>query len=66
MRGLALVALAGLTACNSEPSFDERYTEASQTITAKANEIDEKLANKPVSDAAAGESVDGNDRQSEE
>lgn len=51
--GLATALL--LSGCNREPSFDERYAGAEQTIRKKAAEIDAELAaaNRLASEAAA-------------
>lgn len=41
---LSLAILAALSACEREPSFDERFDSAQQEIEAKASELDEDLA----------------------
>ena len=43
MRGGAFILLLVLSACRSEPDFDERYETAQETIEAKAKSIDEEL-----------------------
>lgn len=48
------LALA-LCACSSEPSFDERYSEAENEIEERARELDEQLQNADANVAAAGE-----------
>jgi uncharacterized lipoprotein len=51
MRVLAVLALAMLAACHSEPSFDERYNAAEKQIRDTASEIDAELE---VPDGASG------------
>jgi hypothetical protein len=51
-----LLALAGLTACKREPTFDERYAGAQKAIREKAGELDKdmaKRASENATDAAA-------------
>lgn len=40
----ALVALAALSACKREPTFDERYAGAQKAIRQKAGELDKDMA----------------------
>ncbi len=47
MRACALLFLLALAACNSEPSFDERYETAEQEIRQKAAELNEDLSEAP-------------------
>ena len=53
MRGVVILAALALCACESEPSFDERYDTAQETIEAKAKALDAELAQPPLPDAAA-------------
>ena len=46
MRGAVIIAALALGACESEPSFDERYDTAQETIEAKAQELDAELEEK--------------------
>ena len=48
MRGALILAGIALSACQSEPSFDERYDTAQETIEAKAKELDAKLQEAPT------------------
>ena len=48
MRGAVIMAALALGACESEPSFDERYDTAQETIEAKAKELDAKLQEAPT------------------
>jgi len=48
MRGALILAAIALSACQSEPSFDERYDTAQETIEAKAEELDAKLQGPPA------------------
>jgi hypothetical protein len=44
MRGLILLVTVALAAgCGREPSFDERYSNAAQSIAGRANELDAEL-----------------------
>ena len=43
MRSVVLLTAILLGACQSEPSFDERYDSAHQSIEAKAKELDAEL-----------------------
>ena len=43
MRGVMILAALALCACESEPSFEERYDTAQETIEAKAKELDAEL-----------------------
>ncbi len=53
MRGVVILAALALCACESEPSFDERYDTAQETIEAKAKELDAELEQAPLPDADA-------------
>lgn len=53
MRGVVILAALALCACESEPSFDERYDTAQETIEAKAKELDAELEPPPLPDADA-------------
>ncbi|MEC7400210.1 MAG: hypothetical protein VYD00_09370 [Pseudomonadota bacterium] len=53
MRGVVILAALALCACESEPSFDERYDTAQETIEAKAKELDAELEPPPPPDADA-------------
>ena len=53
MRGVVILAALALCACESEPSFDERYDTAQETIEAKAKELDAELEQPPLPDADA-------------
>ena len=48
MRSAIILAAIVLSACQSEPSFDERYDTAQETIEAKAKELDAKLQEAPT------------------
>ena len=48
MRSAIILAAIALSACQSEPSFDERYDTAQETIEAKAKELDAKLQEAPT------------------
>ncbi|MBB4856709.1 hypothetical protein HNO88_000006 [Novosphingobium chloroacetimidivorans] len=41
---MALVALAALSACKREPTFDERYAGAQKAIRDKAGELDRDMS----------------------
>lgn len=55
---LGLIAALSLSACNREPSFDERYATTEKSIRKKAAEIDAELAEaeRQASEAAAAAS----------
>ena len=53
MRGVVILAALALCACESEPSFDERYDTAQETIEAKAKALDAELEQPPLPDADA-------------
>jgi hypothetical protein len=61
MRLTAVLALLLITACRGEPDFDERYDQASEEITAKADAIDAELQRREKkagnANEAANESV---------
>jgi hypothetical protein len=42
--GCALLALAAVTACKREPTFEERYAGAEKAIREKAGELDKDMA----------------------
>lgn len=42
--GILILLLLGATACEREPSFDERYAETRKRIDAKSQELDAELA----------------------
>ena len=48
MRSAMILAAIVLSACQSEPSFDERYDTAQETIEAKAKELDAELQEAPT------------------
>ena len=48
MRSAIILAAIVLSACQSEPSFDERYDTAQETIEAKAEELDAELQDGPT------------------
>ncbi|MBO9510818.1 hypothetical protein [Erythrobacter sp. A6_0] len=48
MRSAIILAAIALSACQSEPSFDERYDTAQETIEAKAEELDAELQEAPT------------------
>ena len=48
MRGVVILAALALGGCQSEPSFDERYDTAQETIEAKAKELDAELQEAPT------------------
>lgn len=50
MRRAVILAALALCACQSEPSFDERYDTAQDTIEAKAQELDAELKETPTPD----------------
>jgi len=54
MRAAALILLCALAACQSEPSFDERYNEQSERIGAAANTLALELGNQLNASVAAG------------
>ena len=54
MRAASLILLCALGACNSEPSFDERYNEQSERIGAAANNMALELGNQLNASVAAG------------
>lgn len=49
---LALCAVAALSACKREPSFDERYAGAQKAIRDKSSELDKDMARR-ASEAAS-------------
>ena len=53
MRGVMILAALALGGCQSEPSFDERYDTAQETIEAKAKALDAELEQPPLPDADA-------------
>ena len=62
MRGVVILAALALCACESEPSFDERYDTAQETIEAKAKELDAELEPPPLlpdADAPDADTEDG-------
>ena len=54
MRAASLILLFALSACNREPSFDERYNEQSQKLGATANNMAVDLGNQLNASVAAG------------
>ena len=48
MRSAIILAAIALSGCQSEPSFDERYDTAQETIEAKAEELDAELQEAPT------------------
>ena len=58
MRGAVIIAALALGACESEPSFDERYDSAQQKIEAKAKALDAELEEKSPMVEEAPEGVD--------
>ena len=54
MRAAYLLLLCALSACNREPSFDERYNEQSEKISAAANTMALELGNQLNASVAAG------------
>ena len=52
MRALGLLVFLLVTACRSEPDFEERYDEANQEIRAKADAIDAELEQRGEKDGA--------------
>lgn len=54
MRAASLILLCALSACNREPSFDERYNEQSQKLGATANTMAVELGNQLNASVAAG------------
>lgn len=62
MRGVVILAALALGGCQSEPSFDERYDTAQETIEAKAKELDAELEPPPPlpdADAPDADTEDG-------
>ena len=53
MRGVMILAALALGGCQSEPSFDERYEAAQETIEAKAKALDAELEQPPLPEADA-------------
>ena len=53
MRGVVILAALALCACESEPSFDDRYDTAQETIEAKAKALAAELEQPPLPDADA-------------
>ena len=58
MRGAVIIAALALGGCQSEPSFDERYDTAQETIEAKAKALDAELEEKSPMVEEAPEGVD--------
>ena len=54
MRAASLLLLCALSACNREPSFDDRYNEQSEKIGAAANNMALELDNQLNASVAAG------------
>ena len=54
MRAASLILLCALSACNREPSFDERYNEQSEKLGATANNMAVELGNQLNASVAAG------------
>ena len=54
MRAASLILLCALSACNREPSFDERYNEQSEKLGATANNMAVDLGNQLNASVAAG------------
>lgn len=51
----ALLCVAALGACGDRRSFDERYKDAGAELEARANAIDQNLANEmPANEASDG------------
>ena len=57
MRRAVILAAISLGACQSEPSFDERYDSAQQTIEAKAKELDAELDDPPEPQADSADTA---------
>lgn len=53
MRRILIVAacVASLAACHKEPTFDERYDTARETIGQRAKEIDAQISGTPPAEA---------------
>ncbi|VWX51442.1 hypothetical protein [Novosphingobium sp. 9U] len=56
---LALAALAALSACKREPSFDERYASAQKAIRDKAGELDRDMATRAAEASEAAPDAGG-------
>ena len=56
MRSIALFLVLSLSACGSEPDFDERYGEAEQEIRNKADDLERDLGEESEPDTASRES----------
>lgn len=53
-----LLLLPLLAACQSEPSFDERYAETERQISDKAEELDSELKDAAPMETPASEDAD--------
>lgn len=51
----ALLSLAALSGCGDRRSFDERYKDTGAELEARANAIDQNLANEMPSDNAVAD-----------
>ncbi len=50
MRRTALIVFFALSACNDEPDFDERYSQAASEIRATADDIDKELGTRKAAE----------------
>ncbi|WP_137679776.1 hypothetical protein [Aurantiacibacter suaedae] len=57
MRAVIILMVVLLSACENEPTFEERYSEAEQTISERAQAIESDLDDpaKPAPSATASE-----------
>jgi hypothetical protein len=54
-----LVALAALSACKREPTFDERYASAQKAVRQKAGELDQDMAKRAAEAQAIAPQASG-------
>lgn len=57
--GIALAALAALSACKREPTFDERYASAQKVIRDKVGELDRDMATRAAEASEAAPDASG-------
>ncbi len=57
MRRLLILSALLLSACRSEPSFDERYEVAQEQIEEKAKELDSELQGLGAENTDAGDAL---------
>lgn len=57
MRGAIILVVLAVAACRQEPSFDERYESAQQSIAQKAEELDAEFREGASADEPAAQAT---------